>query len=316
MRGRCGLVGALMYCPIDVSNDDRDHRSTIVTTASALPPALRSAEPGTACLVVIYGNELGKRIPLGGDAIECGRSMQTDIPLDDDAVSRRHARIAWTGSNYIVSDLGSTNGTYVNDTTVREKSLHDGDQIKIGRTIFKFIYGGNIELSYHEEIYRLMTFDGLTQIHNKRSFENSLEREVSRSHRYKRELSLVLFDIDHFKRINDTRGHLAGDAVLRQMAALVSGNIRREDIYARVGGEEFALITPEIQLEGARMVAEKLRGLVERTPCKFEDQQIRITSSFGVSTLALDGKMAPIELYNAADQRLYAAKNGGRNRVM
>src|SRR5262249_30661295 len=133
---------------------------------------------------------------------------------------------------------------------------------------------------------------------------------------YKRDLSLVLFDIDHFKRINDTRGHLAGDAVLRQMASLVSSNIRREDIYARVGGEEFALITPEIKSEGARTVAEKLRALIEKTPCRFEDQRIRITSSFGVATLAIDGKMTPIDLYNDADQRLYAAKNAGRNRVM
>jgi diguanylate cyclase (GGDEF)-like protein len=298
------------------TNDDRDHRATIVTTASALPPAIRAAEPGTACLVVIYGNELGKRIPLGSAAIECGRSVQTDIPLDDDAVSRRHARIAWTGSSYVVTDLGSTNGTYVNDVTVRERSLHDGDQIKIGRSIFKFIYGGNIELSYHEEIYRLMTFDGLTQIHNKRAFEAALEREISRSQRYKRALSLVLFDIDHFKKINDARGHLAGDAVLRQLASLVSQNIRREDLFARVGGEEFALLAPEISLEGARVVAEKLRSVIEKTPCRFEEQEIRITSSFGVACHDPEAKLTGPELYKAADDRLYQSKNGGRNRVM
>jgi diguanylate cyclase (GGDEF)-like protein len=270
--------------------------------------------------VVIYGADLGKRIPLGGGEVECGRSVQTGIPLDDDAVSRRHARFAWTGSSFIVSDLGSTNGTFVNDallTGVRERTLSDGDQVKIGHTIFKFIFGGNIELSYHEEIYRLMTFDGLTQIHNKRSFETSIEREVSRGHRYQRPLSLLLFDIDHFKAINDQFGHLAGDAVLRQLAALVSANIRREDIVARVGGEEFALIVPELGREQARVgVGEKLRALIERTPCRFDEQRIPITASFGVAELGLTPPMTATEIYKIADERLYAAKRGGRNRVV
>src|SRR5277367_6241176 len=236
------------------------------------PPIPPKGDPSTACLVVIYGAELGKRIELGADEVECGRSIQTTIPLDDDAVSRRHARFAWTGSSFIVSDLGSTNGTFVNDASVRERTLQDGDQVKIGHTIFKFIWGANVELSYHEEIYRLMTFDGLTQIHNKRAFETSMEREVSRSHRYRRPLSLLLFDIDHFKNINDECGHLAGDAVLRQLAALVSANIRREDLLARVGGEEFALVLPEIAREHAASASEKLRALVERTLCRFEDE--------------------------------------------
>ena len=298
-----------------MESDDRDIRATIVTTASQLPTAA-STDAGTACLVVIYGAELGKRIPLGQMPLECGRSIQTDVPLDDEAVSRRHARIAWTGSAYMVRDLGSTNGTYVNDSVVQEKTLRDGDQIKIGRTIFKFIYGGNIELSYHEEIYRLMTFDGLTQVFNKRSFDEALEREVSRSRRYQRTLSLILFDIDHFKKINDGRGHLAGDAVLRQLAGLVASNIRREDILARVGGEEFALLIPEVPVEGARTVAEKIRALVERTQFRFEENAIPVTSSFGVATLVPATQSSPSDFYQAADERLYLAKNSGRNRVM
>jgi diguanylate cyclase (GGDEF)-like protein len=272
-------------------------------------------DPTTACLVIIYGADLGKRIPLGTEDLECGRSVQTGIALDDDAVSRRHARFAWTGSCFVVTDLGSTNGTFVNDAFVRERVLRDGDQVKIGHTIFKFICGGNIELSYHEEIYRLMTFDGLTQIQNKRSFENALEREVSRAHRYGRPLSLVMFDIDHFKRVNDEHGHLAGDAVLRQLASLVSGNIRREDVAARVGGEEFALLLPELALDQARLCAEKLRAIVARTPCRFDDREIPITSSFGVAELPLTSPPDPKELYRLADERLYAAKRGGRNRV-
>ncbi len=299
-----------------MADKETDPRVTVHAT-SIMPAAPVTVDPNTACLVVIYGAELGKRIPLHAGELECGRSVQTGIPLDDDAVSRRHARFAWTGSSFIVNDLGSTNGTFVNDASVRERTLRDGDQVKIGRTIFKFICGSNIEISYHEEIYRLMTFDGLTQIHNKRSFEAVIEREVSRSQRYHRPLSLILFDIDHFKAINDQHGHLTGDAVLRQLASLVSANLRREDVVARVGGEEFALIVPELDCEQARVgVAEKLRALVERTPCRFEDRSIPITSSFGVAELVFSPAMSPTELYKLADERLYAAKRSGRNRVM
>jgi diguanylate cyclase (GGDEF)-like protein len=296
--------------------DDHDIRATIVTTVSAVPAAV-AVDPHTACLVVIYGAELGKRIPLATQPIECGRSMQTDIPLDDEAVSRKHARFAWTGSSFIVRDLGSTNGTYVDDVMVQERTLKDGDRVKIGRTIFKFIYGGNIEASYHEEIYKLMTCDGLTQIHNKRAFHEALEREVSRSRRYQRILSVVLFDIDHFKNINDTRGHLAGDAILRQLATLVAGKVRREDIFARVGGEEFGILAPEVGADGARAMAEKLRGLVERSAFTFEDESVPITASFGVACMtAAQKEMTAPDLYKAADERLYLAKNSGRNRVM
>ena len=298
-----------------MADDEYDPRATLHTATSMAPPLPQKGDPSTACLVVIYGVELGKRIALGAEEVECGRSMQTAIPLDDDAVSRRHARFAWTGSTFIVSDLGSTNGTFVNDTSVRERTLQDGDQVKIGHTIFKFIWGANIELSYHEEIYRLMTFDGLTQIHNKRAFETNIEREVSRSHRYRRPLSLLLFDIDHFKNINDQCGHLAGDAVLRQLAALVSANIRREDLVARVGGEEFALIVPELALDQGRWVAEKLRTLIESTPCRFDDATIPMTVSFGVAELGATPPMGHTELYQNADVQLYAAKRGGRNRV-
>jgi diguanylate cyclase (GGDEF)-like protein len=298
-----------------VSSDDRDHRATLVTSVSSVPVAVR-VEPGTACLVVIYGAELGRRIPLGQHAIECGRSIQTDIPLEDEAVSRKHARIAWTGTSFVLRDLGSTNGTYVNDVLMQERTLRDGDRVKIGRTIFKFIHGGNVEASYHEEIYRLMTCDGLTQVHNKRAFHEALEREVSRSRRYRRVLSLVLFDIDHFKQINDQRGHLAGDAVLRQLAELVSANVRREDLLARVGGEEFAILAPEVGLDGARTLAEKLRALVERAQFRFEELHVPVTSSFGVATLAPGAELSAVDLYRAADERLYVAKNAGRNRVM
>jgi diguanylate cyclase (GGDEF)-like protein len=267
-----------------------------------------------AYLVVIYGEELGKRIPLGELPVEAGRSTKCHIPIDHESVSRKHAAIWWTGKGYRVKDLGSTNGTYVNDQLITEHTLQDGDQIKVGRTILKFMTGSNIEASYHEEIYRMMTFDGLTQIYNKRYFHETLEREISRSKRYGRELGLILFDIDHFKQKNDTFGHLAGDAILKELSHVVRSRLRREDIFARVGGEEFGILTPEVGARGAREVAEKVRNVVQSTQFQFEKNIIPTTVSLGVALWA-GGNDTAEALYKRADVSLYAAKQGGRNRV-
>jgi len=284
---------------------------TVLNPAAVPKPDSAQRE---ACLVMIYGPELGRRIALGrNDALEIGRQPNCDFPIDQESVSRRHARIVWSNQNWHAIDLGSTNGTYVNDEMVTDRVLRDGDQIKIGRAILKFLEGGSVETSYHEEIYRLMTYDGLTSIHNKRYFHETLEREVSRCKRYTRLLSLILFDIDLFKSVNDTYGHIAGDAVLRQLASLVRVNIRREDIFARVGGEEFALILPETHGPEASSVAEKVRKLVEATEFTFDTVSIPVTVSLGVTSLeSTDSAEA---LFAKADANLYRAKQTGRNRV-
>src|SRR4051812_36919988 len=191
---------------------------TVVTVISKISERPVGKE---ACLVVIYGLELGKKYNLERSTFNIGRSTRADIQIDQESVSRNHAKIVNTGKSIILRDLGSTNGTYVNDDLIDEYVLRDGDLIKIGRTIFKFLTGGNIENAYHEEIYRLTTIDGLTQIFNKRYFLEMIERELSRSKRYRRPLSLLMFDIDHFKNINDTYGHLAGDYVLKQLSTAV-----------------------------------------------------------------------------------------------
>jgi diguanylate cyclase (GGDEF)-like protein len=292
---------------------DDDERTVITVLKPTQKRA--SAEPGEACLVMIYGPELGRRIPLRRtSAMEIGRHPSNDFPLDQESVSRRHARIVWSNEHWHAVDLGSTNGTYVNDEIVTDRVLRDGDQIKVGRTILKFLEGGSVETSYHEEIYRLMTFDGLTGAHNKRFFHEALEREVSRSKRYARDLSLVLFDIDHFKKVNDTYGHIAGDAVLRQLAALVRANIRREDIFSRVGGEEFAIIVPETAAPDAAAVAGKIRSLVEATEMMFDAISIPVTVSLGVA--GMDANETSESLYAKADALLYRAKQSGRNRVV
>jgi diguanylate cyclase (GGDEF)-like protein len=291
----------------------RDPDSTRVTGLAE--EASRSpSRPGDACIIVIYGPDLGKRVQLGAAPFDIGRSPSSDLFLDQESISRHQARITFDGKQYWVRDLNSTNGTFINDELVREQQMRDGDQIRIGRSILKFMTGENIEVHYHEEIYRLMTVDGLTQAYNRRYFDEALEREFNRSRRYERALSLILLDIDHFKRVNDTYGHLAGDGVLRQISSAVKPRLRAQDIFARTGGEEFGILLPEIALEGARTIAEKVRGIIEATPLKHDQQVIRCTVSLGVGELA-DGS-TPEELYKRADERLYDAKQRGRNRVV
>jgi diguanylate cyclase (GGDEF)-like protein len=267
-----------------------------------------------ACLVVIYGPDLGKRASLGHGTFEIGRSSRSDLPIDQESISRHHARITFDGGRHVIEDLGSTNGTFVNDQNVRRNPLKDGDQIKLGRSILKYMSGDNIEANYHEEIYRLMTMDALTQTHNRRYFNEALEREYQRSLRYHRALALVLFDIDHFKQINDTYGHVAGDSVLRQLARVVKPRLRTQDVLARVGGEEFAILLPEVEIAGARVAAEKVRRLVETARFLVDQKEFGCTISAGVVTFE-PGMETPQALYESADKRLYEAKNGGRNRV-
>ncbi len=297
--------------------------STVVTVIRDEGPA---REVGDACLVVINGADLGKRYPLTRFSTVIGRSSKTDVQIEEDSISRNHAMIVNQGDRYLLKDLGSTNGTYVNDRPIDELDLRDGDLIKIGRTIFKFLSGTNIESAYHEEIYRLTTTDGLTQIFNKRYFVENLEREMSRSLRYDRDLGLVMFDLDHFKDVNDTYGHLTGDAVLKQVAQRIQTIIRRDDIFARYGGEEFAVLTPEVAKEGAMTLAEKIRISVQERPCMFDGVEVNVEVSLGVADLKdyineyHDGEIPPtfdcLEMIGLADKRLYEAKNQGRNRVV
>ena len=292
-----------------LANDVKN--KTVITVVSRISDKPVAKE---ACLVVIYGQDLGKKYNLDQPSLIVGRSSKCDVQVDQESVSRNHAKIINTGKTIILRDLGSTNGTYVNDELIDEYVLQDGDLVKIGRTIFKFLAGSNIENAYHEEIYRLTTVDGLTQIFNKRYFLETLEREISRAHRYHRDLSLILFDIDHFKEVNDTFGHLAGDSVLKQMAAVLKHRIRREDIISRYGGEEFAIILPEISGANAALFAEKIRKLVEKTTFKFEDTKIPVTVSVGVATM--DETVQDVTAFlHLVDRKLYQAKAEGRNRV-
>ena len=271
-----------------------------------------------ACLVLIYppGPDMGKRFPLDRNEFVLGRGTDCDIQVDRDAVSRRHARVYKSDAvTWVVQDLGSTNGSYVNDHPIQEASLRDGDFLKIGAAIFKFLTGANVEVSYHEEIYRMTIVDGLTGVHNKRYFVEFIDREMARCQRYGRPLSLVMFDIDHFKAINDQHGHLTGDYVLKELARRLFNRIRREELLARYGGEEFAAVLPETANPGALEFGEQIRLIVAKDPFEFEGDKLPVTISVGVATT--DGNPIDVQSFiKLADENLYKAKRAGRNQVV
>jgi diguanylate cyclase (GGDEF)-like protein len=275
------------------------------------------AGPEESCLVTIYGPDLGMRIPLKEGETVIGRDPACDVSVRLDEISRTHCRLTLRGDGATLCDLESTNGTFLNDREIptrEECVLRSGDLVHLGGTIFKFLEGGNVEALYHEEIYRTAIIDGLTQIHNRRYFVEFLERELSRAGRHDRPLSLVLFDVDDFKRINDAHGHVAGDHVLRDLASAVSTTVRREECFARYGGDEFALVLPDATLENALRFAERIRGLVEARRFAFDDEEISVTVSLGAATM-IPGIDDPGAFIRAADDRLYAAKNAGRNQA-
>ncbi|MEY3015068.1 MAG: hypothetical protein RIT45_3803 [Pseudomonadota bacterium] len=292
-----------------------DHLDAETRITSVKEIAARSASRN-ACLVQLRGPQMGRRFELGSEPVSIGRDPTSVIVLESDSVSRRHARIDPTDIGHRVVDNYSTNGTYLNDVLVQnEASLRSGDYVQIGEAIFKYLSGDNIELAYHEEIYRLTIEDGLTQIPNKRALVDFLDREFTRARRHGRPLTVIMMDIDHFKRINDEFGHLMGDYVLRELSKLAKARVRHEEMFARYGGEEFCCVMPETALDGGVSFGEDFRRLVEEHRFEFEGNRVNVTISVGVATV--DDSMTRAEAaVLAADENLYRAKRGGRNRVV
>jgi diguanylate cyclase (GGDEF)-like protein len=262
---------------------------------------------------------MGIRHVLGEKPVIIGRGDDCDIRILDNSVSRRHARIEQLKEGFYVLDMQSTNGTFVNDFASKDGNpilLKDGDYLRAGNCIYRFLAGGNVEAEYHEEIYRLTIIDALTQIYNQRYLIDFLEREVLRTSRHGRPLSVVMFDIDHFKKINDDMGHLVGDYTLRELSACVRRMVRREDLFARYGGEEFTLVLVETNRGQALEAAERVRLAVENHPFRFDNQSFNLTISLGVAECPTDGSASPVELIKKADESLYEAKRTGRNRVV
>jgi two-component system, cell cycle response regulator len=298
-----------------VGDSDLSETTLEITVTRDSSLVRRIAALDKAFLVVLAGPKLGHRTLLGEQPLEIGRASGCGLVLDTDSVSRQHARVEWTGVTHRIVDLGSTNGTFVNEHRISEQTLNDGDRLQIGKVLVKYIGGGNIEGAYHEEIQRLMRFDGLTGVHNKSHFEETLHSVIANTRTTPLPVSLSVLDLDYFKRINDSYGHAAGDAVLRQVAGVVAGQLSQHELLARVGGEEFAILCPGLVLRAAYELAERVRRAVESAECRFENTIIPVTLSLGVAERPAGSDETGEGLYERSDTQLYAAKAAGRNCV-
>ncbi len=295
--------------------DDPDSQQTVIRHAPEAPP--KAGGVVNAYLIVLSGRAIGKMFKLEVGSHLIGRGSDGEIQLDDDGVSRKHARMTRKPSGLVaLEDLNSTNGTWVNGTRVSLHELTDGDRIQIGSvTILKFSYQDRLEEQFQQQLYESVTRDALTSAYNKRVFEEQLDKAYAHALRHDITLSLAIFDVDHFKRINDTYGHPGGDKVLAQLGVVLTRVLRNEDVFCRVGGEEFAVIMRETEADGALVAGQRFRAVVESTDFRHDETRISVTISVGVASLDPDRHQRPADLYEEADRALYQAKRGGRNRV-
>lgn len=272
-------------------------------------------------LIILDGGDLKNRYPISRKEFSVGRDIGCEIAITDSKISRRHAVITYhnidspdEAPHVTIRDNGSTNGTFVNGSRVTEVELKDRDKVTIGSVLFGFFLKDETTMKADENLIRLATLDPLTNLNNRGVFNMEIDREFDRARRYRRDLTLVMFDIDHFKKFNDTYGHQAGDEILRSLGRLVLVNCRSNDIATRYGGEEFAVVLPETPLENALVQAERLRKSVASHEFEVGDKVLQVTVSVGMAMLEPFMSRAE-DLIEAADQALYRAKESGRNQV-
>ncbi len=298
---------------------DDDWRASDETTAIVNLKDLRKAtlRQKHHLLVHLQGSELGRVRELLAPSLLVGRGADAELWLGDDGVSRKHARFLLDGEDFYIEDLGSANGTYVQGTKVADRiKLNDGDQIQMGPSaVFRYSITDDDQRALLEQLYSTSVTDALTGARNREYLDSLLATELSYARRHGNTVSFVLFDLDHFKSVNDTYGHPAGDAVLIQVAEAVREQLRMEDVLCRYGGEEFGIVLRSIDLSGAHAMGERIRNVIEGLSIAHEQLLLKITASVGCSNRSEKDDITPAEMIALADSRLYKAKHGGRNRV-
>ena len=288
-------------------------KTTILNLSKAHKTSRSNRTERSPVLVVLTGGLAGHTHKLNADSNHIGRSNKVEITVDDDGVSRLHAIIERGPDRSLrLRDLGSTNGTYCNGLLIDNHILQENDKIQVGsNTVLKFTYQDSIDEAFSQNQYESVNRDGLTKCYNKKYLNDRLPAEIIFAQRHGKELALVMLDIDHFKNINDTYGHLAGDTVLVQLAEKVRMVIRGDDVFTRYGGEEFVLIMRETDASSAYIVAERIRRKIAKNEFDLGGQKVSLTISLGISTLTLGEKNTAEGMIHRADEYLYKAKRGG-----
>jgi diguanylate cyclase (GGDEF)-like protein len=268
-------------------------------------------------LVVLKGAHVGHTFCVDSPSMVIGRDESVDIALLDGRISRRHARVITDEDGCSIEDLGSRNGCFVNgDRVAGTRRLQDGDKIHLGSTcVLKLTYQDELDENFQREMLESALCDPLTGAYNRRFFLDRLEGEFRFAKRHEVAMSIVMIDVDHFKEVNDTHGHVVGDAVLADVANTIRPSIRGEDVFARYGGEEFVLLCRASDSEQCRVVAERIRTRIAERALDVSGGKVRVTVSLGIASLPDIAADSPMQLIAAADAALYAAKAAGRNRT-
>jgi two-component system, cell cycle response regulator len=284
------------------------------TASEVRPPAGQGTR--YPYLLIIAGSRVGELYKLTKELTVVGRSADADLQITDEGVSRTHVEFVVDDGVVMAKDLGSTNGTFCNGIRISQRPLADGDKLSIGSTtILKFSYQDGVDAAFQIELYKSALRDTLTSGLKKEHFTDRLKEEVAFSLRHNAPLALIFWDLDRFKAVNDTHGHLVGDRVLTATANAVHALVRREDIFARCGGEEFAVACRLTPLGQALPLAERIRRAIEATTVDIGTKVLNITASIGIAICPGEGITDAQTLISAADQAMYRAKALGRNRI-
>ncbi len=286
-------------------------------TTVARRTSLRLSEAGVApSLVVLSGLTMGRAYPLGNENLIIGRGEDADILLDDESVSRHHAKIVILPHGHVmVKDLGSESGTLVNQTPIEAHPLRDGDQIQVGNITLKFAMEDTVEIALRDRLFSAAMRDPLTNLYNRRAFDEHMVHAMALARRHQQPFGLVLLDLDHFKTVNDRFGHPGGDAVLKQLAEVLGRTVRTEDFLARLGGEEFVIVCAGAGRAEAVTLGQRVLEAVRRHVFRVERNVLGLTVSAGVSEFEPRVPLTTNEVLAEADALLYRAKRTGRDRL-
>lgn len=296
-----------------------DSTKVLLGDQETLKQELQKAKEQEACLIIIRGTPQGHRFFLNQAEMTIGRDPTAEITINDTSISRKHALLRKNGTDYTIEDLGSANGTLINDQKLvasQPQTLSKEDMVKLGNTIVKYLPAGELEILFYGNLGSAAHTDALTKAYNKGYLTEALEAEFKRAKALHTDLSVIFFDLDFFKKINDQFGHDAGDYVLRECTQLVrTYHLRPKDVFARYGGEEFVIVLGNTSGSVAQEIAERIRHTIETHLFIYEDKRLPVTTSLGVAEMTTEILSAQT-LLKKADQALYQAKNNGRNRVV